>query len=80
MIICVFQGLIKPCKMPQATKLFVVVFWGLFVACFGISLEDTQENAKPKFTDEPIQLVRPDLTHKKLVVVEENIKVGVTVF
>lgn len=42
----------------------------------------TQQNARiysqydsTAFPDEPLQIVRPDETHKNLVIVEENIKV-----
>ncbi|KAG1660232.1 Guanylate-binding protein 5 [Nymphon striatum] len=31
-------------------------------------------NYKPNFEDKPIQLVRPDHEHKKLVIIEENLK------
>ena len=30
--------------------------------------------------DKPMQLVKPDLTHKKLVIVEENVKVSCSIF
>lgn len=50
-----------------------------FVA--SITLEDKvttgdEPNKRSIFPDQPIQLVRPDDGHKRLVVVEENLKVG----
>lgn len=40
-----------------------------------VSTEEEVKPVKTFFPDEPIQLVRPDPSHKTLVVVEDNLKV-----
>ena len=57
-----------------------LVFLNLFIIfpiIKNIKAQEIKRNVIREFPDKPIQLVKPDAEHKRLVIVEENVKVFV---
>ena len=55
-----------------------LVFLNLFIIfpiIENVNAQEIKRNVIREFPDRPIQLVKPDAEHKRLVIVEENVKV-----